>query len=111
MFEVIQKLIDTVSGQTFLRKPLVQLMNSIAARQPNMAQHSQIILPSSSSIVEAVSSLSSKQLSYLTKGLKYVPACQNRFSCHSIDKIITQEYQNIVGSFKMNCASAFFYFH
>ena len=67
------------------------------------------ILPSAP-IIEIATSLSSKQLSYLTKGFKYVPPCQNRFSRHSIDQIITQEYQNIVECFRIklndNCVSA-----
>ena len=57
------------------------------------------ILPSSP-IIEVASSLSTKQLSYLTKGLKYVPPCQNHFSNQSIATIITQEHQNIVQAFK-----------
>jgi hypothetical protein len=57
------------------------------------------MLPSSP-IIEVASSLSPKQFSYLTKGLKYVPPCQNRFSSQSIDDIITREYQNIVQGFE-----------
>ncbi|CAF1255098.1 unnamed protein product [Rotaria sordida] len=66
------------------------------------------ILPSSP-IIEVASSLKSKQVTYVTKGPKYVPPCQSRFSGPTVDKFVTREYDNIVQCFenglKKNCIS------
>ena len=66
------------------------------------------IVPSSP-IIEVACNLSSKQVSCLTNGPKYVPPCQSRFSRRPIDKIITREYKNIVQCFQngltQNCMS------
>jgi hypothetical protein len=58
------------------------------------------MLPSSP-IVEVASSLSSKQFSFLSNGLKYIPPCQHCFSRQSIDEIITKEYKSIIQAFQI----------
>ncbi|CAF3472854.1 unnamed protein product, partial [Rotaria sp. Silwood2] len=47
-----KKLIDTAGGQVPLPKPLVQLMNTIAARQSNMVQRSQHIIKQKLSVFD-----------------------------------------------------------
>lgn len=68
-----------------------------------------LILPSSP-IIEVASSLSSRQLSLLINGPKYVPPCQSRFSGKSVEDIVKQEWEIIIDSFKNglsdNCVSA-----
>ncbi|CAF1333579.1 unnamed protein product [Rotaria sordida] len=118
-----KKLVDTAHGQVSLPKPLVELMNTVAARQSNILQRHELILKQklsvfddapihilpSSPITEAASSLSSKQLSFFTNGPKYIAPCQNRFSYQPVDIIINKEYENIIQCFKIglsdNCVS------
>ena len=55
------------------------------------------------------SSLSSRQLAFLSNGPKYIPLCQSRFSNLTIDTIIEREYKKIVELLKIglndNCMS------
>ena len=48
------------------------------------------------------SSLSASQISFISKGPKYIPPCQNRFSSRqTLKEIILKEYQSIIQCFKM----------
>ena len=46
-------------------------------------------------IIDVHLPLSAEQLAFLDYGLKYVPPCQSRFSRHSINEIIEQEYTKL----------------
>ncbi|CAF1589183.1 unnamed protein product [Didymodactylos carnosus] len=47
-----KKLVDTAHGQVPLPKPLVELMNTIAARQSNILQRHELILKQKLSVVD-----------------------------------------------------------
>ena len=50
-------------------------------------------------IIDVHLPLSTEQLAFLDYGLKYVPPCQSRFSRHSMNEIIEQEYTKLHTNF------------
>jgi len=64
----------------------------------------------SSAIIEVATSFTTKHLSILALGPKYVPPCQSRFTTRSIEKIIDREYKmmssTITNYLTANCVSA-----
>ena len=82
----------------FFRRRSDEHRQSWSHRRSSTLNQLSLILPSSP-IIEVASNLSSRQLSLLAYGPKYVPPCQSRFSRLSIDDIIAREYKDMVASF------------